>query len=76
MEISNRLDGKYTVDEIKGFLANKFSCPQEILDTLEEIKSSYKLITINDILKLFKILISVASICAKSASFSASDNSS
>ena len=53
MEISNRLDGKYTVDEIKGFLATKFSCPQDILDSLEEIKASYKLITINDILKLF-----------------------
>lgn len=53
MEISNRLDGKYTVDEIKGFLVNKFSCPQDILDSLEEIKASYKLITINDILKLF-----------------------
>lgn len=53
MEISNRLDGKYTVDEIKSFLATKFSCPQEILDTLEEIKTNYKLITINDILILF-----------------------
>ena len=52
-EISNRLDGKYTVDEIKGFLATRFTCPQEVLDALEDIKSNYKLITINDILKLF-----------------------
>lgn len=52
-EISNRLNGKYTVDEIKGFLTTRFTCPQEVTDALEEIKANYKLITINDILKLF-----------------------
>lgn len=53
LDLFYHFDGKYTVDEIKSFLTDRFTCPDEVKEALDDIKKSYKLITINDILVLF-----------------------
>lgn len=54
VEVCNRLDGKYTQEEVKSFLTQgNGPMPTDVAEKLEEVKVYFHIMTITDILKVF-----------------------